>query len=308
MFRLKDSTHPTLFFEKLSITSCIKDYELATMANEVIEMSDNKPKETQEQAPKTNQGAGGAKSSIPKADAVVQASGWKRWLGKKWVFPATYMAAAAIILALMWVLQDSGSKDLNTDLTLDPNDQNEIVLDTEEALPVGAVLEEMQWPVNRSEVEVIMPFFEASASNEEKQAAILVQGNKFIPNMGVSLSRSDNKTFDIQAALSGEVTRSEKVPSVGNLVEIKHDDGLATIYYSLADVKVAKGDTVKQGDVIAKAGRNEIEKDLGVHLHFEVHKGGEPVNPSSFIQKTGSSTSEDKSTQKNEPDQTRAAD
>ena len=256
-------------------------------------MNDNKTKENHEQAPKTTSGADVGKASTAKTDAVkassnaVKASGWKSWLGKKWVFPATYMAAAAIILALMWVIQDSGTNDLNTnELGLETNVQNEVGESDETAVPVGAVAEVMRYPANRAEVEVLMPYFDASASNEEKQAAILEQGNKFVPNMGIALAREDNKTFDVQAALSGQVTRVENVPSVGKLVEITHDGGLVTIYYSLANVKVAKGDTLKQGDVIAEAGRNELEKDLGVHLHFEVHKGGEPVNPATYLADT----------------------
>lgn len=36
-------------------------------------------------------------------------------LAKKWVFPATYVAAAAIILTLMWVYQDTGTKTVSQD-------------------------------------------------------------------------------------------------------------------------------------------------------------------------------------------------
>lgn len=246
-------------------------------------MSDNKQKQTLTEAPKTKEGAASSESSIARTDTV-KSSGWKKLLGKKWVFPATYMAAAAIILALMWVIQDSGKNEMDTiDLGLDGDEQHQVIDIGEEAIPVQAPAEEMEWPANRSEVEVIMPFYEPGASSEDKQAAILEQGNTFIPNTGIALSRADNAAFEVTAALSGEVSRVEHVPSVGNLVEITHEDGLVTIYYSLADVKVTKGDHVKQGEPIAKAGRNELEKDLGVHLHFEVHKDGEPLNPQGFL-------------------------
>ncbi len=250
-------------------------------------MSDMKEKTTRQEAPKTIEGAAPAESTSKSASQRVsqtQQSGWKRWMGKKWVFPATYMAAAAIILALMWVIQDAGKNDVQDQQSVVQLEQNELTDNAlPDALPVGAVVEQLQWPVNRAEVKVNRPFYDASASNEDKQAAIVVQGNKFMPNMGVSLAREDDKPFDVLAALSGTVTRSESIPSVGNLVEIEHDDGLVTIYYSLADVAVVKGDEVKAGDIIAKAGRNEMEKELGVHLHFEVHKSGEPVNPESLI-------------------------
>jgi stage II sporulation protein Q len=241
-------------------------------------MNENKGKESRQTTPKTIIGA-----------EVVQTSGWKRWLAKKWAFPAMYMAAAAIILALMWVIQDSGKTSLDAnDLAIDTEAQNESVTsegdNLNDALPVNTQAEAMQWPVqDRDQVEVIMPFFEADASNDQKQAAIIEQEDTLIPSMGIALSRQDNQTFDVLAAMSGEVTRTDKVPSVGNLVELTHDNGLVTVYYSLAETAVTKGEEVKQGDVIAKAGRNEMEKNLGVHVHFEVISDGEPVNPETFI-------------------------
>jgi stage II sporulation protein Q len=240
-------------------------------------MNENKSKESRSSTPKTSIGA-----------QPVQTSNWKRWLAKRWAFPAMYMAAAAIILALMWVIQDSGKTALNTnDLAIDTEKQNESVVNEGnklDALPVNVQAETMQWPVqDRSQVEVIMPYFEVDASNTEKQAAIIEQEDTLVPSMGIALSRQDNQPFDVLAAMSGNVTRAEKVPSIGNLVEITHDNGLVTVYYSLTDVAVTKGSKVIQGDVIAKAGRNETEKNLGVHVHFEVLSEGEPVNPETYI-------------------------
>ncbi len=243
-------------------------------------MNENKGKETRQSTPKTSIGA-----------EVVQTSNWKRWLAKKWAFPAMYMAAAAIILALMWVIQDSGKTALDAnDLAIDTELQNDMVVgegNNPEALPVNTQAEIMQWPVqDRDQVEVIMPFFEADASNEDKQAAIIEQDDTLVPSMGIALQRPDDQPFDVLAAMSGTVTRTENVPSVGNLIEIKHDNGLVTVYYSLSEPAVTKGQEVVQGDVIAKAGRNEMEKNLGVHVHFEVISEGEPVNPETFIVST----------------------
>jgi stage II sporulation protein Q len=43
------------------------------------------------------------------------------------------------------------------------------------------------------------------------------------------------------------------------------------------------GQEVKQGDVIAQAGRNNFEKEAGVHLHFEVRKGNQSVQPELYL-------------------------
>lgn len=246
-------------------------------------MNDNKEKD-RSQAPNQTTGADQEKAS---SRAAAHTSGWRKLMTRKWVFPATYMTAAAIILAMMWVIQNSGTTGTEADLTAledDPALEQQQDGELEDALPVQGSAELMNWPVeSRDEVDVIMPFFEAGASEDEKQAALMEHDDTYIPNTGIALARQDDETFNVIAALSGEVTRAENVPLVGNLVEITHEDDMVTIYYSLTEVAVQRGDIVQQGDVIAKAGRNELEKNLGVHLHFEVHRSGEPVNPEAVI-------------------------
>lgn len=239
-------------------------------------MSDqNREKELQagEGAPKTTDGA--------------KTSGWKRFLAKKWVFPATYMAAAAIILTLMWVYTDSGTKNLSENEPGIDVSKTQTVTDATnkpDALAVNANAETMQWPVKElSEVKTVLHYFDSNASSEVRQAAMIEYDDTLTPHVGVDLAREDDKAFDVLAALSGKVTRVEKDPIVGQLVEITHNDGTVTVYQSLADVKVAKDTQVKKGEVIATAGRNELEKDLGTHVHFEIRQNGSPVNPESLI-------------------------
>lgn len=228
-----------------------------------------------------------AESAPKSTDGAVKSSGWKRLMAKKWVFPATYMAAAAIILTLMWVYTDSGVKNLSEEeLGLDVAKTQTVTDATNKpgALAVTANAETMQWPVkDRNEVEVLMQFFDSKSSNEVRQAAMIEYGDTLTPHVGVDFARQDDKPFDVVAAMSGKVTRVEKDPVVGQLVEIAHNDGTVTIYQSLSDVKVAKDVDVKKGDVIAVAGRNELEKDMGLHVHFEVRQNGVPVNPESLI-------------------------
>ncbi len=82
------------------------------------------------------------------------------------------------------------------------------------------------------------------------------------------------------ASLSGTVVKAEKDPLFGYVVHIQHDRGVVTVYQSLKDVQVKTGDTVKQGQVIAKAGTNEFNKEAGVHVHFEFGKMGKPLTRS----------------------------
>jgi stage II sporulation protein Q len=248
----------------------------------------NKDIQSNEEAPKSIEGA-----------PAVRSSSWKRLLAKKWVFPATYMAAAAIILTLMWVYQDSGDRSLtDSDLGVTVTKPGSSVTDAvsgPDAMPVNATTEKMQWPVSeRGEVDVIMHFFESDASNELRQAAVVEYGSTFIPHMGVDLAKHDDQPFDVVAAMSGNVLIVEKHAIVGNQVVISHDNGLVTVYQSLDEVAVKKGDQVKQGDLIGKAGRNELEKKLGVHVHFEVRQGleGTPQNPAQYLPEVKTTTVE----------------
>jgi stage II sporulation protein Q len=107
--------------------------------------------------------------------------------------------------------------------------------------------------------------------------------NTFWPHSGIDYARKDGKSFDVIAALSGKVIRVEQNPLVGQEVEIQHENGLITVYQSLTDIRVKVGQEVKQGDVIAQAGRNNFEKEAGVHLHFEVRKGNQTVQPELYL-------------------------
>lgn len=234
--------------------------------------------QTKEEAPKTVQGA------------PIVSSPWKRLLAKKWVFPAVYMAAAAIILTFMWVYQDVGKKTISEeDLGLKVTSNTEAVDKTKapDALAVTAQAQTLQWPVkDKNEVTISLPFYDSKATNEARQAAMISYGETLTPHVGIDLQKSKNESFDVVAALSGKVTAVEQNPIVGDLVEITHSNGLVTVYQSLTGVTVAKDAEVKKGDVIAKAGRNELEKEEGIHLHFEVRQGadGPALNPQTLLE------------------------
>ena len=248
------------------------------MADEVIDMKEeNKIQSSQGEQNPTSRPVEGPRASE---------SFGRRVLRKKWVFPATYIAAAAIILTLMWAYQDNAStpvdeSDINLSVTGDVSGETQ----GPDALPVAAEAETLGWPVqNHESLEVILGFFDVNNTNEDNQAAMVEYGDTFTPHYGIDLASQNNESFDVLAAMSGTVTRVEQVPVVGNLIEITHANGLSTIYSSVESVQVAAGDNVSKGEVIAKSGRNELEKDLGNHVHFEIWENKQPVNPEDYIE------------------------
>ncbi len=87
----------------------------------------------------------------------------------------------------------------------------------------------------------------------------------------------------IRAAAPGEVIESRPSDGYGYIVVIYHGDGLSTLYAHMyaQTVRVKKGQKVDRGQVIAAVGNNG--RSTGPHLHFEVHKSGNPVDPMSYL-------------------------
>jgi murein DD-endopeptidase MepM/ murein hydrolase activator NlpD len=67
----------------------------------------------------------------------------------------------------------------------------------------------------------------------------------------------------------------------GNHVVIAHGGTLDTIYGHLDQVGVRPGDTVRRGQQIGLEGSTGYS--TGPHLHFEVHAGGQPVDPGTYL-------------------------
>lgn len=235
---------------------------------------------------KTNRKIDETTKSISGSAPAARPSGWKRLLSKRWVYPAAYMAAAAIIVTILWL--NTGGQGKDTEQVVPGQASAEVGADdgssSPAAAPAAANGESIRWPVDKmASFKTTMSFYDASASDEERQAAMVERDNAFYPHTAVDLARQDAKAFDVLAALSGKVTLAEQTPSNGYEVHIQHGNGLETVYQSLQDLKVQVGQEVEQGDVIAKAGQSQLESDEGIHVHFEVLKNGESVNPATLI-------------------------
>jgi stage II sporulation protein Q len=220
------------------------------------------------------------------SSSAARPSGWKKLLSKRWVFPAAYMAAAAIIVTILWLNSGAGQKDPQAvpGLTGVESERATDGQASPNAAPVVANGETLQWPVAKiEEMTTLVPFYEATASVEEREAAMVEYNNTFTPHMATDLARKDAASFDVLAALTGKVTVASQTPTNGYEVQIEHPNGLVTVYQSLTDLRVQVGDEIEQGDLIASAGQSSLEPEEGVHVHFEVRNNGLSVNPEKLI-------------------------
>ena len=86
----------------------------------------------------------------------------------------------------------------------------------------------------------------------------------------------------IKAAASGTVTYSGNAgDGYGNYVIISHGNGVTTVYAHCSQLLVSAGQSVKQGEVIAKVG--STGNSTGNHLHLEVRKNGVTLNPQNYV-------------------------
>jgi murein DD-endopeptidase MepM/ murein hydrolase activator NlpD len=82
----------------------------------------------------------------------------------------------------------------------------------------------------------------------------------------------------IKAAENGVVVYAgNELKGYGNLVLIRHSDNWVSAYAHNSTILVKRGDDVKRGQIIAKAGKSGMVNQP--QLHFELRKGSKPVDP-----------------------------
>ena len=146
-------------------------------------------------------------------------------------------------------------------------------------------------PYTDENVQVLKYFYDYQANADSQEKSILYHENTYIQNSGMDFGLEN--TFDVVSVLDGTVVDVREDELLGTVVEIKHDNDFISSYQSLSEVSVKKNDTVKQGQVIGKSGTNTIDQDLGNHLHFELYKSGEVVDPSKYFDQVISDTTEE---------------
>ena len=94
-----------------------------------------------------------------------------------------------------------------------------------------------------------------------------------------------DKTSVIKASADGIVKSIVNDPRYGLTVVIEHDDGYETVYSNLLTAEfVVEGEEVTQGQTIGTAGNTaSFESAMESHLHFELLKDGEYLDPSIYL-------------------------
>lgn len=94
-----------------------------------------------------------------------------------------------------------------------------------------------------------------------------------------------DKTSVIKASANGIVKSIVNDPRYGLTVVIEHDEGYQTVYSNLLTAEfVVEGEDVMQGQTIGTAGNTaSFESSMECHLHFELLKDGEYLDPTIYL-------------------------
>jgi murein DD-endopeptidase MepM/ murein hydrolase activator NlpD len=110
-------------------------------------------------------------------------------------------------------------------------------------------------------------------------------GNRFHPilhyvRMHTGLDIGAPYGSQIVAASGGQVILAGWSGGYGRSVRIDHGSGITTVYGHMSGLTVSSGQRVSAGQLIGYVGSTGLS--TGPHLHFEVRRGGVPVNPAGF--------------------------
>lgn len=97
---------------------------------------------------------------------------------------------------------------------------------------------------------------------------------------GVDISAPEGT--NIIATADGEIVKVSYSGGYGNHIKIVHDGSYQTLYAHLESILVEEGQKVKAGDIIGVIGNSG--KSLGTHLHYEVIKDNQKVNPADYFE------------------------
>ena len=195
-----------------------------------------------------------------------------------------YVLPTLLLLAITSVV--FGTAILTNNLKKEPEEEptsyiTDAIIEEEEA--VMKEEKKVLNPYTDSSVTIGKSYYDYKADAETQEKSIVYHDNTYMQNSGIDFIAEN--PFDVVAILDGSVTDVKDDDTLGKIIEIKHDNGYVSIYQSLSEVSVKKGDVITQGQVLGKSGTNNLDKDMGNHLHFELYVNGQVVDPTLYLNK-----------------------
>ena len=172
-----------------------------------------------------------------------------------------FLYKCILILAGLFILPMAGQSKQEAALATTPN-----IAAANEAQALALPLAAESYHVSAAYGEQIHP---------------LTQNMRFHRGIDLAAKMGTTVLSPADGTVKTAVSDSQEVKGWGKHIEIEHANGFATVYTHLSQVFVQEGQVVKQGERIGAVG--STGKSTGPHLHFEVWKDGEHVNPAEYL-------------------------
>lgn len=206
----------------------------------------------------------------------------KKRVLRKWVVYGVYALTFLSVFSSIYFIEKTLAPENTFNNDKDYIYVSKTIFDNE--IPVVSSGIQIIRPYKATDIDVAKNYYDYKADADEQKKSLLYYEDTYLQNSGVEYKGSDN--FDVVSILNGTVISIKNDNILGNVVQIRHDNDMISVYQSLSDVNVTENQEVKQGDIIGKSGKNNISKDLGDHLHFELIIDGQNVNPEEYYNKS----------------------
>ena len=172
---------------------------------------------------------------------------------KKWVLPSIYSCIVIGVFVLTL-----GISNLYLEVSEEPDDENmnyvsETIVENE--VPVINESKRIVKPYTDQNVKIGKYFYNYQDDKSKQENSITYHNNTYIQNSGIDYV--SDKEFDVVNILDGTVTNVQQDELLGNCIEIKHSNNYTSVYQSLSEVNVKKGDKVVTGQYLGKREVNE---------------------------------------------------
>ncbi len=192
---------------------------------------------------------------------------------KRLIIPTVYTISLLLIIGSVFMLVRGISNYFNENINYDHSVKNVF----EKTIPVQATKSLIIKPYLSENVNIGKYFYDYEGEKESQEKSLVYYENTYMQNSGVDYI--SNSVFDVVSILDGEVISVEDDKTLGNIVQIKHDKDLISIYQGIDEITVKKGDSVNQGQILGVSSTSKINPEYNSSLHFEVYHKGEIIDP-----------------------------
>ena len=206
---------------------------------------------------------------------------------KPFVVPAVYILSLAMLLTSVYFIEKIINNVVfkSEDVTEVEEVEDVVSEDTDVTndMPVVNTEPQIIKPYVNESVKVVKNYYDYQADNASQEESILYYGDTYMQNSGIDYA--SDAEFEVVSILDGVITEIVDDESMGKTVKIKHSNDLVSVYQSMGTVDFKVNDNIGQGAIIGVSGENNISRDLGNHLHFELYYKGNVVNPDDYYGK-----------------------